>query len=375
MSSTKIPPRTVVALWTKSGGRCEYRGCNELLWQDKISMREVNGGLVAHVVADSPDGPRGDAIRSPQIAKALENLMLMCHPHHHLIDHEGLADHPEHVLLEMKREHEMRIAHATSIGPELATHVVVFRTPIGDERLSNDTGAMRRAVIAAGRYPLRDEISLDLTLVPATERRVDFWESSRRELDDFYAQQMQWRLAKSEPHLSVFALAPIPLLMAFGKLLGDKTPALVFQRFRDPPGWTWPTEAPALTFDVSAERAPGRATDVILLLSVSDTVQRPDVIHALPSGAPVYELRIAEPRRDCVRNAEDVAAFRAAWQLLLNRVRDWYQEDAPRLHIVPALPNSLAVELGRSVLQKAHSRLSIYDLNHNLGGLQYAFDL
>ena len=38
-------------------------------------------------------------------------------------------------------------------------------------------------------------------------------------------------------HLSVFALGPIPLLVELGSLLGDITPADVYQLHREPAGW------------------------------------------------------------------------------------------------------------------------------------------
>src|SRR5438874_10938819 len=40
-------------------------------------------------------------------------------------------------------------------------------------------------------------------------------------------------------HLSVFALAPIPLLIELGRLLGDIAPADVYQLHREPAGLPW----------------------------------------------------------------------------------------------------------------------------------------
>ena len=87
MAKTTIPQKTASALWARAGGRCQYRGCNEDLVGDLISGREdATFGFIAHIVGDSIDGPRGDAVRSPQLARSLENLMLMCAKHHKLID-------------------------------------------------------------------------------------------------------------------------------------------------------------------------------------------------------------------------------------------------------------------------------------------------
>lgn len=132
MAKTRIPNKTQVALWAKAAGRCEYRGCNEDLTGDLIAGREDGKfGFIAHIVADSADGPRGDVICSPLLAKDLTNLMLLCAKHHKGVDVDYLADHPEDVLLEMKAEHEDRIAIVTGMAQERAAHVLRFAADIG----------------------------------------------------------------------------------------------------------------------------------------------------------------------------------------------------------------------------------------------------
>jgi hypothetical protein len=117
MANTQIPTKIQIALWA-GAGRCEYRGCNEDLIGDLIASREDGKfGFIAHIVADSAGGPRGDLVRSPTLAKDLNNLMLLCAKHHKAVDVDYLVDHPERVLLEMKAEHEDRIANSDAIRP------------------------------------------------------------------------------------------------------------------------------------------------------------------------------------------------------------------------------------------------------------------
>ncbi|MGL4879955.1 MAG: HNH endonuclease, partial [Waterburya sp.] len=44
--------------WIKSGGRCQFRGCNKLLYRDDLTKIEKNSSYFAHIVADSPGGVR-----------------------------------------------------------------------------------------------------------------------------------------------------------------------------------------------------------------------------------------------------------------------------------------------------------------------------
>src|SRR3546814_4962205 len=115
MAKTQIPNKIQVALWARAGGRCEYRGCNEDLIGDLIASREDGKfGFIAHIVADSADGPRGDPVRSPALARDLNNLMLLCAKHHKGVDVDYLADHPENVLLEMKAEQDRKSTRLNS---------------------------------------------------------------------------------------------------------------------------------------------------------------------------------------------------------------------------------------------------------------------
>ena len=86
MSVTSISNKNKYLLWVKSGGRCQYRGCNKSLYQDIITKRNFNQAYIAHIVADVPGGPRGDLVRSPLLADDLGNLMLLCDTCHRRID-------------------------------------------------------------------------------------------------------------------------------------------------------------------------------------------------------------------------------------------------------------------------------------------------
>ncbi len=83
---TKIGPIVSNMLWLRAAGRCEFRGCNKRLWLDDLTKDPCNLANIAHIVSDSPDGPRGDTVRSPQLAGKIENLMLLCRDHHKVID-------------------------------------------------------------------------------------------------------------------------------------------------------------------------------------------------------------------------------------------------------------------------------------------------
>src|SRR5580700_1073415 len=113
MSISYIPETVKIRLWGKAGGRCQYDGCNRPLWLDTLTKVEFNTSYIAHIVADEPSGPRGDALLSKQLKSDLSNLMLLCDEHHRLVDKADVSAHPVDRLIEMKELHEKRIELVT----------------------------------------------------------------------------------------------------------------------------------------------------------------------------------------------------------------------------------------------------------------------
>ena len=89
-----VPEKTKLLLWGKAAGRCEYDGCNTLLYRDTTTAAEFNIAYIAHIIAASADGPRGDAVLSPQLKDNIDNLMLLCDTCHRRVDREDIAGHP-----------------------------------------------------------------------------------------------------------------------------------------------------------------------------------------------------------------------------------------------------------------------------------------
>lgn len=367
MSKTTIPQRTQSALWAKAGGRCEYRGCNASLVGDLIARNEDGlYGFMAHVVADSPDGPRGDPVRSPLLAKDLANLMLMCATHHKLVDVVAPGDHPESVLLEMKKAHEERIETNTGIDEERGSHVLRFGASIG----GNEALVSTRAIFAAmppERHPASGQtIDLEITNQPYQDHEPEYWALQKKSLERLFAERVSGRIERQEiRHLSVFALAPQPLLMELGRLLYDIVPTTVHQLHREPPTWRWQRDRPVFAFTASAPAA-SAAGPIALKLAVSAPITDERIHAVLGPEAAIWTLTIDNPGNDVVRSPDDVAAFRTALRGLYRDIKATHGEGGV-LNVFPALPVSLAVEAGRVWMPKADLPMLVHDQSAGRG--------
>ena len=367
MAKTTIPQKVQSALWARAAGRCQYRGCNHDLIGDLIAgNQDALFGFIAHIVADSAEGPRGDPIRSPALAKSLDNLMLMCAVHHKLIDVDGLVDHPEPLLLAMKTEHEARVALLTGIDEDCASHVVRFGASIG----GNEALVSTRAIFAAmppDHHPASGQtIDLEMTGHAFHDDDPAFWAMQQVNLQRNFAARVGGRIERQEiRHLSVFALAPQPLLIELGRLLCDIVPMVVHQRHREPSTWTWQRDCPAVTYWTSEPDA-ARTGPVALKLGISATITDDRIERVLGQDAAIWSLCAEAPHNDIVRCPEDQAAYRKALRSLFNKIKAQHGDPVP-IHVFPALPASLAIETGRVWMPKADPELRIYDQQRDKG--------
>ena len=84
MSKTTIPTDVKRDLWFAAHGRCEFAGCNKILFQHGITMDKCNISNYAHIIGDSAKGPRGDEEKSKALSKDINNLILLCPECHKL---------------------------------------------------------------------------------------------------------------------------------------------------------------------------------------------------------------------------------------------------------------------------------------------------
>jgi hypothetical protein len=141
-----VPLTEQKILQIRSGNRCAFRGCGELLVRPStFGTRPVVTGEIGHIVSESPDGPRGEHFLPPGDHDKYPNLMFLCSLHHTEVDTRPAA-YPVELLKEMKHEHEVMVEKAITqakqnekmeiLGRPLVTEVVystllpVSRMPI-----------------------------------------------------------------------------------------------------------------------------------------------------------------------------------------------------------------------------------------------------
>lgn len=373
MSVSSISLANKNILWGKSAGRCQYRGCNTSLYLSDLTKAEFNQSYIAHIVADVPGGPRGHATRSDLLKDDLSNLMLLCDQHHRLIDKVDVSGHPESLLLEMKKEHEDRVEKVTSIGVNMHSHILIYRANVGTHtpEISYETA---RKYLLPNRYPaMSSAIDLGLTNSPQRDKNDSFWSTELENLTTQFEEQIRPKLRKGEvKHLSIFGFAPMPLLIKLGTLINDIHDAEIHQPVRSPK--TWNLDDANTTTEYKVVYPTERHPTVALNISLSATINNDRIHDVLGDKCSIYTITIDSPFNDFLKSKKQLQDFSVVYRKLLNKMKADYGSATP-VHIFPAMPIAVAIEMGRVWMPKADMSLFVYDENTANSGFFKALEI
>jgi SMODS-associated and fused to various effectors sensor domain len=373
MSVTSISDKNRYLLWVKSGGRCQYRGCNKSLQQDILTKRNFNQSYIAHIVADVAGGPRGDALRSSLLKDDITNLMLLCDSHHRLVDKVDVGAHSEPVLLQMKKEHEYRIETVTAILPNMFSHMLTYKANVGLHTPEMSYQSLSD-YLKPSYYPaIADTIDLSLSNSLQRDKDAAFWATEEENLKAQFNKKLFQNFAKGEiKHLSVFAFAPIPLLIKLGTLINDIYPAEIYQPVRDPRTWKLNDETIEIKYHVTYPV--NKHSTVALNISLSGTITDDRITDVIGRDVSIYTLTIDTPFNDYLKSKRHLQDFSIEMRKLFNYIKTNHSANTP-IHIFPAMPIAKAIELGRVWMPKADMPMFLYDQNTAAGGFTKVIEI
>ncbi len=370
-SRTHIPGAVALHLWVKSGGRCEFKGCNKDLYKEGLTLKKQKLGEVAHIVAAELTGPRGDNPLPINDRNKFENLMLVCGEHHKHFDVQYVKEHPVELLTKWKKEHEKRIEWLLSIRPNAKSKIVRLLAKIGGESVSCSESEIREAILP--KYPLdENSIEIDLRSIPESGDEA-YWTNCKQTISE-NLKSLHVPSLSNPPidHISIFGFAPIPLLIHLGRSLGNKIPATIYQRHRGSEKWLWNTDSPPVSFSYAQISHGNDEKRAVVLISLSGKVAQNQIPDELLTNCDVYELIIdgQAPNTSVINTPEDLERFRRSYQEMLGTIR-LHKPNVSEIHLFPAIPISVAICCGRELLEKAHPCLVVYDRNKRTDKFQY----
>ncbi len=259
------------------------------------------------------------------------------------------------------------------MDPTKKSHVILYGANIGDQASKLQPEPAKEALFPEW-YPA-DERSINLSMSWAgKDSDPGYWETEAENLKTVFNRQIRPLLDGGVcSHLSLFALAPMPLMILFGSLLTDKVPAQTYQLHREPfQTWRW-LDGPD-DFNYLLNRPASSSHSPALVISLSDRIDKSRITTVLGQDVSVWELTIEQPHNDFLKSKEQLSRFREKARKLIVEIGQTHGKHAP-LAIFPAMPVACAVDLGRIRMPKADSPWIIYDQNNEYGKFIRALEI
>lgn len=350
-------------LWARAGGRCQFGGCNRMLYKSAVTQETVNLSQNAHIYSFSEKGPRGWGPFRQNLSSLndVSNLMLMCYDCHKKIDQSGGAGrYPADLLIQWKIQHERRVEIVTGIAPDKKSNVVLYGANIGSEKSPIQYHACVEAMFPQW-YPASENPVLISMTSELNDSSPQYWQTESQHLLKAFQRKIM-SIIEDEPckNFSVFALAPQPLLIQLGALLTDKVDVETYQLHREPKDWFW--QDCEDDFDYIINKPDDFEGKPVLIVSLSDHVSPERITRVIGKDTSNWEITLKNPHNDFMQSKQQLSIFRRRLRSLIIEIKRAHGEATP-LHIFPVMPVSCAIELGRTRMPKADMPWLIYDHN------------
>lgn len=359
-----------------AGWRCQFDGCGENLRHHFVPGAAGNYSYFAHIVASSADGPRGDKVKSPLLANAPSNIMLMCDKCHRLIDRVAPARYDADHLNEMRQRNVAEVGKLLDTLRYPAAQMLVIGGNIEgqsfafDERIAEEAMWLRRLRTGGGRAEWFARNGPHL----GASNSDGYWLSLFSLLKNDKP-----RLAglldgsayggAPRPPLAVFPLHGTSVLVLSGRLIGDSSSAHVFQFHRDQVSgqWAWPEAAlapPNDKFKVQVHRhAKGGETEACLRISLTAAVPAADLpIHmffASQHEMPTIEITVECPSHRVIGHPADLELLGRAVDQALQKLQDEWRVHT--VHLVVVAPVTACFRVGQKMQARHHAKFILYE--------------
>lgn len=354
--SREIKPATERMLWGVSAGICEFSGCTNKLFSHHVTKENVNLSEKAHIYAFSAGGKRPSLLRFTPKINDIDNLMLVCERCHKLIDSED-TEYSAEQLMAMKKEHEDRIALLSSIKPDLQSEIVIYNANIANSSLKISDYAAKSAVVPK-HYPARANpinFSPDLKIY---DNETNYWQIMEQHLE---REWVQYEPILRDKHISLFAIAPQPLLFKLGMLMNRNYNVEVRQSQGAIDNWSWRCDRQTANIGVDILPEISPEDDVVVTFELTAKLSEEELRAEFGRGT-IYRITTPSCDSEIIKGWRDLRAVIDEYRKVLNTIRETKGQNIT-IKLVPIAPVSVSIEAGRKTM-KGDPTIVIFDRNY-----------
>lgn len=365
---------TYLAAW-----RCQFAGCGRDLKRHGATGGRGRFSYFAHIVAASPEGPRGDPLLSKLLASELSNFMLLCDECHRLIDKINPAKYTVEVLRKMREENLAEVARLLGNLQHKPAEVLAFLGNVSGQPAPFTIDDAQEALWCAGLRTT--EVKPTRYFSPGGHNHnvhsIAYWaslfEQLKLDLPTLQGLLNGSRTGTARPRLAIFPLHGTSVLLLTGRVLGDHAATQLFQPHRNKVNpstrWAWPVAgslpAPPLEkfkLETLVQHQPGiaEATLVVALTSDVDASRMPETCATNSSlSLPTLRIKGTVFNKDCIEQPEDLQVLGLVVDEAIRRLQDEWRVNT--VHLFVSAPASAAVVVGQKMQARHHADFICYE--------------
>lgn len=380
----EVRSKTAQKVFMASGWRCQFDGCGEDLSSHFASDEHANYSYLAHIVASSVDGPRGDEVQSPLLADDAENIMLLCDKCHRLIDRVAPAVYTTEKLQAMRARNVADVKRLLAGLQYPAAEPIMLIGNISGQPHHYSKRNVEDAMLNAGLRPARDEPEYFCfnSYILHNPHSASYWgclfESLSTDVPRLKALLNGSARGRARPHLAVFPLHSTSVLMLGGRLIGDTAGVSVFQFHRDKVAgnlggqWAWPsgaTEPSSDKYRLEVLKDFSVEMEACLLVSLTfDIAQDRLSSHCFESGTlklPTLSLTADRFGSDVIGHPKDLELLGAKLDEAIRILQDQWK--VQRIHLFVGAPASACFRIGQKMQARNQATYVCYETDRGIG--------
>lgn len=356
--------KTARKVFDDSSMRCMFEGCAVRLDSNELTGDESYFGYLAHIVASSESGPRGEVGLSARLSDDPTNVMLLCDKCHRLVDKVACADYPRERLDSMRGHYihdKNRLLDLLAFNP---VNAYSFCWPVNGHPISPPTPREVSACLATCKLRPGGELQRieDSNLGLKDFKDSEFWSVAPTMLKRAHASMVPTAQQSGQSY-GVFAMGPMPLLVGLGSLIGNKNNAIPALRFRESEQWIWPLKKPVgspVNIQEPSEIPAGLDSVIVRLELTASPESIQKMADEIRKGESAVDIILAPTVQSngCIGHPDDGLEFQSQINGLLHRIAAEYRVE--KVHLLPCASNAACIYFGRAI-EQYHPEVIVYD--------------
>jgi hypothetical protein len=345
-------------LWGRAAGRCSHRNCGLELIAGKTELDPaVITGEMAHIIAKSKRGPRGQILNIDENTRdSYENAILLCERHHKIVDGQRNTYTVE-VLKQMKEKHE-RLVKDNPHFRKMKIYPIKWVVFIQQYQKTID----KKSVLHTLKPDLPYYNPVEFCVDPA----IIGWKRAKQHQESIWKKVLS-RLPSEYTRFAIFSLTHIPLAIHLGYLINDRYRVRIYEYQRDAMSWSWPPETKLrrnnkLFVKGLPKRTIRKSKPVIIRVSMSAKVSEHLTNKIVPTACVNIHLYVKNPEVNKIKQLSQVDNLGVNFRDSLSAIRK-HMPDCSGIHLFYSGPCSGAVNIGRQINPTMNPPVYLYQYN------------